>query len=235
MLETKEITKQDILDLLKEQSIAFDRRVEKDYANWQKQLEQEREERKKSVLKEEQERKKESKKREEERKKEADAYKRERKKIDKEFDKKISKIGNTLGYFVEGMVEPGILKMFQERGFGQLTEVMRDVEIYNKETRQKEVEIDLLLVNTVYAIVVEVKTTLTVSDIKYHLKRLEKLQKNPGSNMKGKTLYGAVAGMSIKDGADQYAAKKGLFVLKQKGEIVEIVNDQKFKPKEYNC
>jgi hypothetical protein len=44
-------------------------------------------------------------------------------------------------------------------------------------------------------------------------------------------VYGAVAGMIVEDEADKYAYKKGLFVLRQKGNIVEIVNDNKFQPK----
>jgi hypothetical protein len=46
-------------------------------------------------------------------------------------------------------------------------------------------------------------------------------------------IYGAVAGMIVEGEANKYAYKKGLFVLRQKGNIVEIVNDFKFKPKEW--
>jgi len=45
------------------------------------------------------------------------------------------------------------------------------------------------------------------------------------------TVFGAVAGMIIESNADKYAYQKGLFVLKQKGNIVEIVNDENFQPK----
>ena len=50
----------------------------------------------------------------------------------------------------------------------------------------------------------------------------------------GNILLGAVAGMKIKQYADKYADKKGLFVLKQKGEIVEIANDESFQPREWD-
>jgi hypothetical protein len=42
-----------------------------------------------------------------------------------------------------------------------------------------------------------------------------------------------VAGIVIQEDADKYAYKKGLYVLKQKGEIVEIANDDKFVPREW--
>lgn len=175
-------------------------------------------------------RRKESDKRFEERlKKEAE----ERLKSKKEFDKKIGRLTGILGKFVEGMIEPKILTMFHEKGI-YLTEVMKNVQIHNKETLQKEAEIDLLLVNDVYSVAVEVKTTLITEDVKEHLERLNRLQKNPIRSIKGTKLLGAVAGMRIEENADIYAGRKGLYVLKQKGEIVEIANDKNFRHKEWN-
>lgn len=39
--------------------------------------------------------------------------------------------------------------------------------------------------------------------------------------------------MIVEQDADRYAYKNGLYVLRQKGNIVEIVNDPSFKPKEW--
>ena len=165
-------------------------------------------------------------------KKEAEEREKERLKSKKEFDKKIGQLTGILGKFVEGMIEPKILTMFQEKGI-YLTEVMKNVQIHNKETLQKEAEIDLLLVNDVYSVAVEVKTTLMTEDVKEHLERLDRLQNNPIRSIKGTKLLGAVAGMRIEENADIYASRKGLYVLKQKGEIVEIANDKKFRHKEW--
>jgi hypothetical protein len=148
----------------------------------------------------------------------------------KETDKKIGKIAGTLGRFVEGLVEPKLLELFQNRGI-EVTEIHHNVEIHRK--GMEEAEIDLLLINSDYSIAVEVKTTLKVSDIDDHLMRLEKLKKNPIRSIKGTILLGAVAGIKIESNADKYAYRQGLFVLKQKGEIVEIANDDKFQPKEW--
>ena len=62
---------------------------------------------------------------------------------------------------------------------------------------------------------------------------LKKLKKNPIRTLKGTTLLGAIAGMRIEEQADKYAYRQGLYVLKQKGEVVEIANDDKFKPREW--
>ena len=39
--------------------------------------------------------------------------------------------------------------------------------------------------------------------------------------------------MIVENNADRYAYQNGLYVLRQKGNIVEIVNDTKFQPKEW--
>ena len=152
----------------------------------------------------------------------------------KEFDERMRKLdgkfGNILGSFVEGLVEPKLLQLFQNRGIN-VTEIYHNVEIHKK--GMEEAEIDLLLINAYYSIAFEVKTTLKPVDVDDHLHRLDKLKKNPIRSIKGTTLLGAVAGMKIEGHADKYAYRQGLFVLKQKGEIVEIANDAKFQPKEW--
>lgn len=149
----------------------------------------------------------------------------------KEFDKKIGELTGTLGKFVEGLVKPKLLEMFRQKGI-DVTDILHNVEIHDAKG-QKETQIDLLLINAAYSIAVEVKTTLNVEGVKEHIKRLDRLQKNPKRYVKGTILLGAVAGMVIQEDADKYAYRKGLYVLKQKGEILEIANDNKFKPRKW--
>ena len=153
----------------------------------------------------------------------------------KEFDERMKKLdgkfGNVLGSFVEGLVEPKLKELFIARNI-PLREVHKNIEIYN-DKNEKQAEIDLLLVNKEYSLAVEIKTTLTVEDVKNHIQRLDKLQKYPIRTILNTKLLGAVAGIKIESNADKYAYRQGLFVLKQKGEIVEIANDDKFQPKEW--
>jgi hypothetical protein len=48
--------------------------------------------------------------------------------------------------------------------------------------------------------------------------------------LSGTRLLGAVAAMIIDQNADEYAIKHGLYVLKQAGNVIEIVNDESFTP-----
>ena len=214
------LTKQDILELLKFQAIEFDRKLNKESDERSKEAEERREEA-------EEHRKKEA----DERRKEADERRKEAEENMKKFDRKIGELTGTLGRFVEGMIEPNILKMFKERGI-IVRQVQNRVMIY-KDNGEKEAEIDLLLINSEYSIAVEVKTTLNVDAVNEHLERLNRIQKNPPRGAKGTILLGAVTGLRIEEEADKYAYRKGFFVLKQKGEIVEIVNDTKFNPREW--
>lgn len=83
--------------------------------------------------------------------------------------------------------------------------------------------------------VVEIKSSLSVEDVSEHLERLEKIQEVTPKriDLSGVTIFGAVAGMIVEQDTDRFAYKKGLYVLRQKGNIVEIVNDPSFKPKEW--
>jgi PII-like signaling protein len=148
------------------------------------------------------------------------------------FDKKLGELTGTWGKFVAEMVKPKIVELFKEKGI-QIRTSMQQIEGFIGEERHYE--IDLLLINTNVAVVVEIKSTLSKQDIDDHLLRLEKIKTVPPErvNLSGVTVFGAVAGMIVEQGADRYAYKKGLYVLRQKGNLVEIVNDDKFKPVEW--
>ena len=149
-----------------------------------------------------------------------------------EFDKRLGEIAGTWGKFVAEMVRPKIIELFKERGIKIQTALQNAVGFIGDE---KYYEIDLLLINADVAVAVEIKSSLSVDDVKEHIERLEKIRKVQPKriNLSGVRIYGAVAGMIVENDADRYAYKQGLFVLRQNGNIVEIVNDDKFVPKEW--
>jgi len=149
-----------------------------------------------------------------------------------DFDKRLGQLAGTWGKFVTEMVKPKIVELFKEKGI-EIETIVQSVEGYKN--GKKYYEIDLLLINSDVAVVVEVKSSLSVEDVNEHLERLEKIQKVTPKriDLSGVTIFGAVAGMIVEQDADRFAYKKGLYVLRQKGNIVEIVNDPSFKPKEW--
>jgi hypothetical protein len=87
----------------------------------------------------------------------------------KEVGKLVGNLGNRLGDFVQYMVAPTVLKMFQQRGI--------DVhQIFPNATAQWDndgIEVDLLAVNGTELVATECKSGLSVEDIDEHIGRLK--------------------------------------------------------------
>jgi hypothetical protein len=145
----------------------------------------------------------------------------------KAVNKKIGELGNRLGEFVEEMIKPSVVRLFQERGI-DIHSVMRNVETNNPQLNLA-MQIDLLVVNNGSCVLVEVKSNLSQDDIEEHLERMEKF-KTLFPIYKDYKVLGAVAGMVIPENIARYAYKKGFFVIAQKGDSAVILNDNKFQP-----
>jgi hypothetical protein len=138
----------------------------------------------------------------------------------------IGNLGGKWGRFVENMVAPACETLFLNRDIPvhQVSQRVR------KRLDGKTLEIDVLVTNENHVLVVEVKSSLSVDDVKELIKNLTEFRQFfPEYNHK--QLYGAVAGIEIEEGADKYAYRQGLFVLAQRGENVAILNDTDFQPK----
>ena len=141
------------------------------------------------------------------------------------LSQEIGNLGGKWGRFVENMVAPACETLFLNRHIPvhQVSQRVR------KRLDGKTLEIDVLVTNENHVLVVEVKSSLSVDDVKELIKNLTEFRQFfPEYNHK--ELYGAVAGIEIEEGADKYAYRQGLFVLAQKGENVAILNDTEFQP-----
>ena len=132
------------------------------------------------------------------------------------------------GRFVEGLVAPGAIRMFEDRGI-KIEHVSQRVRVRRN---GDEIEIDILGVNNKDVLAVEVKSTLGVEDVKEHIERLGKFRRF-FPEYKDKQLLGAVAGIVFEGDSDRFAYKQGLYVIGQTGDTVRILNDEKFEPKSW--
>lgn len=151
----------------------------------------------------------------------------------RETDKKIKELASLFtgqwGKFIETRVKPSALKLFQER-WVEVTETYQRLESFREGS---QMEIDLLLANDREAVVIEVKTTLKVEDVREFLDDLKKFTFF-FPRYKGVNLYGGVAGIQIEEGADTFAYRQGLFVLAGSGEgLIRILNNPEFRPKNF--
>jgi hypothetical protein len=138
----------------------------------------------------------------------------------------IGRLSNRLGEFVEEAVRPSAVRLFRERGI--------DVhEVHQNVTSDREgsaFEIDLLVVNNQDVVAIECKNNLSIDDVNEHLERLEKIKRFLPDHV-NKRISGAVAGMVIPANVATYAIKKGLYVIGQNGEHLELRNEKSFTAK----
>jgi hypothetical protein len=114
----------------------------------------------------------------------------------KELRTEIGNLGNRLGDFVEGLIKPSVVKLFQQRGIA-VDRVYRDMEANNQELGLAT-QIDLFVVDHNICVLIEVKSCLSIDDVNDHLERMEKF-KPLFPEYQNKQAHGAVAGMVIPD------------------------------------
>jgi hypothetical protein len=152
--------------------------------------------------------------------------KRVNQQLSHQLNKQLAELGGAWGRFVEDLVAPACERLFMERGI-PVDQVSQRV----KRRRQGEtLEIDVLVVNQGHVLAVEVKSSLSVEDVKEFVQDLSHFR-DFFPEYAQMAIYGAVAGIGIEAGADRYAYSQGLFVLAQSGETVVILNDAQFQPK----
>ena len=153
--------------------------------------------------------------------------------MSRETDKKIAQMSREVGAltgkwgrFVEGLIAPGAVAMFEERGIV----IDRIFQRVNARKNGDRMEIDILGVNREYVVLIEAKSTLGVYDVQEHIERME-VFKRFFPEYSDRKVVGAVAGIVIDENVDRFAYRQGFFVIGQTGDTVKILNDEGFKPK----
>ncbi|MCF8303195.1 MAG: hypothetical protein K9I94_07975 [Bacteroidales bacterium] len=153
----------------------------------------------------------------------------------KETNKKIKELSNLFttqwGKLMEALIKPSCLKLFKERDI-DINQTYSNVEVELPDEKMAA-EFDILLANGSEVVVIEVKTTMRIEFVEWHLEKLEKIRKY-FPRWADMNFYGAVAAIKYDEYSDKYAQRKGLFVLKSAGEgLIKIANPAAFEPKKY--
>jgi len=156
---------------------------------------------------------------------EADRTMEELKKQVRATTEAVNNLTTPLCLFTEEMVEPAVVQLFQERGI----DVTQTMSRLKSKRPGAAMEIDILAVNGSELVAVECKSRLSKDDVDDFLDRLQRF-KLAFPQFRDFQVYGAVAGIEIDQGIDSYAYRRGLFVIKQSGETVKIINDAQFQP-----
>ena len=140
----------------------------------------------------------------------------------------VGRLSNRLGEFVEEAVRPAAVRLFKQCGI-DVHEVQQNVTVNRDDG---SLEIDLLVVNDNDTVAIECKSNLSVDDVNDHLERLSKI-KRLLPRYKNNRILGAVAGMVIPQHVAAYAIKKGLYVIIQNGDHLDLANTATFEPKNW--
>jgi len=148
----------------------------------------------------------------------------------KETDRRMRELNEMFtghwGKLMEALVDGDMIRLLRERG------ITVDYTFNNlkRDHDGRTWEIDILAANGTEAVVVEVKTTLKVSDVDHFLQTLRhfhRLMPEYGD----KLAYGAVAYLKADEGSAVYAEKQGLFVIRATGSSASITNREGFTPR----
>ncbi|TSE26054.1 DUF3782 domain-containing protein [Tepidimonas aquatica] len=146
----------------------------------------------------------------------------------KQLERQLGQLGNRLGMFVQDMVMPAVVRLFQQQGI-PVHRVYPNA-VARDDSGQAVMEIDLLVINGERAIAVECKSRLSSDDVDVHIERLQRFRACFTEHA-DKVLHGAVAAMSAPDEVVRYAERQGLYVLVQADDDVVVRNQPGFEPK----
>jgi len=154
---------------------------------------------------------------------------------DLKFEKMQENLGGlnrSLGDLIEILIAAHLWEKFPEYG---LQRAYRRIPIYN-EKHEAKTDIDILLVDTEWAMVIEVKRSVdNKEDINHHIKRMELILQYPPKLIEPQVkILSAIAGGVVTPEAAAYAHECGFYVLELAGEsVVRVPDPPEFKPMQY--
>ena len=150
----------------------------------------------------------------------------------KETDKRIQKafdyFESQWGKLMESLVEGDLVNILRKRNIK-----VTDTSMRRKGHHEgQNYEFDIIAHNGDEIVIVEVKTTLKVSDVKNFVSKL-KNAKIWMEEYKNHTIYGAIAYLKADAGSEIFAENQKLFVIKATGDSASIINSPDFIPAKF--
>jgi hypothetical protein len=151
-------------------------------------------------------------------------------------DKLLENVGGvnrSIGELVEILLVAHVWEKFPEYG---LQRAFRRLPVYDERNIPKA-EVDILLVNSEWAMAVEVKKKVESEAVNEHIVRMKRIHKYPPAELKlhpKVKVLGAVAGGFVSPEGREAAHQEGFYVLELAGEsVVRVPEPEGFKPKEW--
>jgi hypothetical protein len=153
---------------------------------------------------------------------EADAEARARgAKLDAYIDKLTKDICGTRSGLIESLMTSRLWVKFNQYGY-HFVRAYHRVQLFN-EKNEELTDIAILLSSIDECMAVEVKWEANTGVIERHLKRMKLIEKYPPAEVRGKSIYSAIAGVVVPAEVRDYAWSKGMYVLEMNGEQVSLL------------
>ena len=145
-------------------------------------------------------------------------------------NQEVGSLTSRISEIVESMVGgSNIVKQFQALNI-DIVAHSRD-KTFGKRGTEESGQIDVFLENGDLVILIEVKTRLTDDDVREHIERMQRYRLYGNDKRR---IVGAVAGRVVSDDVAKFAHRKGMYVIVQSGEAVEIIaQPEGFRAKEW--
>lgn len=145
---------------------------------------------------------------------------------------KIGELTGGWGEFVENLVGPSVVSRMSEAGL-KVEEVYENPKA--KRNGQVVKELDLVLGGEYNGgqaanVIVSIKSKVQAKHVDEHVKDIQSFY-DYYHRFKPGALLGAIAGVGFAPGADKYAERQGLFVIRSSDEVAEVINTPGFRPK----
>jgi len=147
-----------------------------------------------------------------------------------DFNIRLGSLTNLFGDVTEAMIAPKICEKFEDFGFN-FPRANPNVRI-NDRINKISFEIDIMLENGDKAMLIEVKTKLTIERIDSHINRIEKMRTYANLHGDKRTFLGAVAGIVVTDEVREYALNHGFYLIEPAGDNF-IITPPNGNPKEW--
>ncbi|GHT48908.1 hypothetical protein FACS1894102_2770 [Spirochaetia bacterium] len=127
------------------------------------------------------------------------------------MSKNLGGLGESLGALIETLIAARLWKKFDAYHYN-LKRAYQRIPIYD-ENNKIVTDIDILLSNGEYAMIVEVKREFdNLKYMEHHFRRMELVKKYPPAECKDKTLLSAIAGGTVTPEIRDYAHKYGFLL-----------------------
>ena len=148
------------------------------------------------------------------------------------LQQELGRLGHSYGDQVEAMFV-NLGTKFNKLGYNFPKEAKGSIRFLD-ENRRVLAEVDHLLENGSVVMPIEVKAKLKQDHVDDHIKRLGVISEYNIKHKDKRKVLGAVAGGVVPQNVLEYAQKRGLYVLVQSGESVEIAAlPENFEPREW--